>query len=80
MLWAVEGTRSHAAGLTRVLHQAGAEIVEVDRPTRSARRNGKSDPIDARLASRSALANDIRRQPRADGAREAAQLLLVLRV
>ena len=79
VLWAVEGTRSHGAGLTRVLHQADAEIVEVDRPTRRARRNGKSDPIDALLAARSALANDIRRQPRADGAREAARLLLVER-
>ncbi len=79
VLWAVEGTRSHGAGLTRVLHQAGADIDEVDRPTRRARRNGKSDPIDALLAARSALTNDIRRQPRADGAREAARLLLVER-
>jgi hypothetical protein len=34
-----------------VLHQAGAEVTEVDRPTRRARRNGKSDPIDALLAA-----------------------------
>ncbi len=79
VLWAVEGTRSHGAGLCRALATAGAQITEVDRPTRRARRAGKSDPIDALLAARAALAAGGIRQPRADGEREAARLLLVER-
>ncbi|GAY08699.1 transposase [Pseudonocardia sp. N23] len=42
-LWAIEGARSHGAGLSRALRAAEAVIVEVDRPTRRARRHGKSD-------------------------------------
>jgi transposase len=79
VLWAVEGTRSHGAGLCRALVAAGARITEVDRPTRRARRAGKSDPIDALLAARAALAASNVRQPRAAGDREAARLLLVER-
>jgi transposase len=79
LLWAIEGTRSHGAGLCRALVAAGAQITEVDRPTRRSRRAGKSDPIDALLAARAALAASHVRQPRADGDREAARLLLVER-
>jgi transposase len=79
VLWAIEGTRSHGAGLCRALATAGAQITEVDRPTRRARRAGKSDAIDALLAARAALAAGGIRQPRADGEREAARLLLVER-
>jgi len=79
LLWAIEGTRSHGAGLGRALGAVDARVSEVDRPTRRARRAGKSDPIDALLAARSALAADEVRQPRIDGAREAARLLLVER-
>jgi transposase len=79
VLWALEGTRSHGAGLTRALHAAGAAVTETDRPTRRARRAGKNDPMDALLAARAALARDQIRQPRTDGAREAARLLLVER-
>ena len=79
VLWAVEGTRSHGAGLHRALVDTGASVTEVDRPTRRARRNGKSDPIDALLAARAALAKDDIRQPRVDGSREAARLLVVER-
>src|SRR2546421_8835466 len=49
LLWAIEGTRSHGAGLGRALREAGAQTTEGDRPTRRARRNGKSDPMDALL-------------------------------
>jgi transposase len=77
--WAIEGTRSHGAGLCRALAAVGAQITEVDRPTRRARRAGKRDPIDALLAARAALAADYVRQPRTDGDREAARLLLVER-
>lgn len=45
----VEGTGSFGAGLTRHLHRAGINVVEVDRPNRRARRTrGKSDEVDAR--------------------------------
>lgn len=52
----VEGTGSYGAGLARFLRAAGAEIVEVDRPSRQARRrSGKPDPLDAIEAARAAL-------------------------
>jgi transposase len=79
LLWAIEGARSHGAGLCRALRAAGASITEVERPTRRARRHGKSDAMDALLAARAALATDRVHDPRADGAREAARLLLVER-
>jgi transposase len=79
LLWAIEGARSHGAGLGRALRAAEAVIVEVDRPTRRARRHGKSDAMDALHAARSALAAERVHDPRADGAREAARLLLVER-
>lgn len=44
----VKGTNSSGAGLTRHLHEAGIEVVEVIRPARPARRmRGKFDEIDA---------------------------------
>jgi hypothetical protein len=79
LLWAIEGARSHGAGLCRALRAAGASITEAERPTRRARRHGKSDAMDALLAARAALATDGLHDPRADGAREAARLLLVER-
>jgi transposase len=38
IVWSVEGTRSHGAGLTRVLRQADQRVIESDRPQRAARR------------------------------------------
>jgi transposase len=53
----VEGAASYGAGITRALTAAGIAVVEVDRPTRSARRRaGKSDRIDAYHAARAVLA------------------------
>jgi len=45
----VEGTGTYGAALTRQLRAtADVQVVEVDRPDRSARRaHGKSDPLDA---------------------------------
>lgn len=44
----VEGAASYGAGITRALTVHGIEAVEVDRPTRSARRRkGNSDKLDA---------------------------------
>ena len=52
----VEGTGTYGAGLARHLREAGMLIVEVDRPDRRARRaHGKSDPLDAYSAARTAL-------------------------
>jgi transposase len=45
--FAVEGAGSYGAGLVRVLVDHGEWVVEVDRPTRPARRGGKSDALDA---------------------------------
>ena len=46
--WAIEGTGGHGAGLSRHLLESSELVVELDRPKRSARRNGaKSDPLDA---------------------------------
>ena len=56
LLAGVEGTNSYGAGLTRVLQAAGISVVEVNRPDRAARRRrGKSDPLDAYAAARTAL-------------------------
>lgn len=52
----VEGTGSYGAGLARYLQGNGVEVVEVNRPNRQLRRQrGKSDPVDAESAARSAL-------------------------
>jgi transposase len=54
--WAIEGTGSYGAGLTRFLQARGEEVLEVDRPRRVRRRMGaKSDPLDAVRAAREAL-------------------------
>ena len=55
-LWAVEGAGSFGAGLTVMLQQQGAWVVEVGRPKRPAHRSGaKSDALDAVRAAREAL-------------------------
>lgn len=38
LLWAVEGTRSHGVGLTRLLQQAGHHVIEAGRLKRVQRR------------------------------------------
>jgi len=80
LVWAVEGTRSHGAGVTRALRTAGQIVLEATRPPRAARRpGGKSDPKDAVHAARAALANTHHAEPRADGPREALRMLLGVR-
>lgn len=55
----VEGTASYGAGFTRAVIAAGIEVVEVTRAVKSTRRlKGKSDPLDAYAAARTALAGD----------------------
>lgn len=77
--WAIEGTNSHGAGLTRFLNQ---ELVfEVDRPKRPKRRHGaKSDHIDAVRAAREALGRPHNAIPRATtGPRAMLQALMTTR-
>lgn len=53
----IEGTGVYGAGLARHLAAEGVQMVEVDRPDRKTRRfAGKSDPLDAEAAARTALA------------------------
>jgi transposase len=80
LMWAVEGARSHGAGLSRLLLAAGQLVVEAGRPERVGRRpGGKSDPIDAYQAARQALTATHHAAPRGDGDREALRILLVAR-
>lgn len=77
----VEGTGTYGAALTRHLREAGAVVVEVDRPDRRARRaQGKSDPLDAYSAARAALSGAASVVPKLrDGRVEAIRALRVAR-
>jgi transposase len=78
--WAIEGANSYGAGLARFLTERGEWVIELDRPARSARRNGaKSDELDAVRAAREALAREHLAQPRADGERAALSVRLTAR-
>ncbi|MFC5188162.1 IS110 family RNA-guided transposase [Actinomadura harenae] len=77
----VEGTGAYGAGLARLLHDQGITVVEVDRPDRKTRRfQGKSDPIDAVQAAKTALAGERTGTPKQrDGRIEALRNLRVAR-
>lgn len=77
----VEGTGSYGAGLTRLFHERKIEVVEVDRPNRRTRRSqGKSDPIDAIEAAKTAAAHQRNGTPKQrDGRVEALRNLRVAR-
>lgn len=76
----VEGTGAYGAGLARFLAHQGVAVIEVDRPNRQARRRqGKSDPLDAIEAARSALSGRSGLAKSKDGAVEAIRVLLVAR-
>jgi len=78
--WAIEGTGGHGAGLTRHLLESSELVVELDRPKRSARRNGaKSDPLDAIRAAREAMARPRLGTPRSGSERQALSVLLTAR-
>ena len=56
-VWAIEGTGSYGAGLTRYLADSGERVLEVSRTPRGERRlAGKDDSLDAARAARAALA------------------------
>jgi transposase len=75
----VEGTGAYGAGLARFLRAVGVAVIEVDRPSRQARRrHGKSDPIDAVEAARAALSGRARAVAKtANGNVEAMRVLLI---
>jgi len=78
--WAIEGTGSYGAGLTRHLQVGGEEVLELDRPKRPPRRMGaKSDDIDAVRTARDALAREINATPRQGSERAALSVLLTAR-
>lgn len=54
-VWSVQGTGNYGAGLTAHLQELGGTVIEIERPNRPARRNGKSEPIDAVRGAREAL-------------------------
>jgi transposase len=72
----VEGTGCWGAGLARWLRQEGLVVVEVDRPSRRARRrHGKSDTIDAVAAARAVQSGEALGTPKAaDGDVEAIRM------
>lgn len=77
--WAIEGTGSYGAGMTRFLAGQGEQVMEAPRPSRSDRRDGKSDELDAIRAARSVIAGHSLARPRANGTREALRLLVSTR-
>ncbi len=56
--FAVEGTGSYGAGLTRFLSRNGERVFEVGRLPRERRSGGKTDALDAVRAARSVLAQE----------------------
>jgi transposase len=76
--FAVEGTGSFGAGLTRYLTARGERVLEVGRLRRE-RRGGKTDALDAIRAARGVLAQSRPATPRASGEREALRALMAAR-
>jgi transposase len=77
--FAVEGTGSFGAGLTRFLTGRGERVLEVGRLRRERRSGGKTDALDAIRAARSVLAQERPATPRAGGERQALQALVAAR-
>jgi transposase len=78
---AVESTGSYAVGLVRYLREHGVRVLEVNQPhAHTRRRRGKSDPLDAEMAARLALAGKATTVPKqTDGIVESIRLLRVAR-
>src|SRR5207247_5325062 len=77
--FAIEGSGSFGAGLTRFLSGKGERVLEVGRLRRERRSGGKSDALDAVRAARSVLAQQRPATPRAGGERQALQALVAAR-
>jgi transposase len=79
-VWAIEGTGSYAAGLTRFLAGRGERVLEVERPKRAGSRSRlKTDRLDAIRAARLLLAGERLATPRSGGRRESLRALLTTR-
>jgi transposase len=77
--FAIEGTGSFGAGLTRFLTGRGERVLEVSRLRRERRSGGKTDALDAIRAARSVLGQQRPATPRAGGERQALQALVAAR-
>jgi hypothetical protein len=77
--WAIEGTGSYGAGLTRFLVARGERVLEVGRLRRERRSHAKSDALDALATARSVLGQTKLASPRSGGKREALRALMVAR-
>lgn len=77
--FAVEGTGSYGAGLTRFLSRSGERVFEVGRLRRERRAGGKTDALDAVRAARAVLAQERPATPRSSGEREALRALMAAR-
>jgi transposase len=77
--FAIEGTGSFGAGLTRLLVGQQEHVVEVSRLRRERRSGGKTDALDAIRAARSILAQTRPAEPRTGGEREALRALMAAR-
>ena len=77
--FAVEGSGSFGAGLSRFLTERGEQVFEVSRLRRERRSGGKTDALDAVRAARSALVQKRPATPRSAGEREAVRALIAAR-
>ena len=77
--FAIEGTGSFGAGLTRFLLDHGEQVFEVGRLRRERRSGGKTDALDAVRAARSVLGQKRPAMPRSNGEREALRALMAAR-
>jgi transposase len=77
--FAIEGSGSYGAGLSRFLVASGALVYECERPRRRTRGRAKSDLIDAALIGRRLLSGEGLSRPRGGGVREDLRLLLAER-
>ena len=77
--FAIEGTGSFGAGLTRFLTDQGEQVYEVGRLRRDRGSGGKNDSLDAIRAARSVLGKTRAATPRSTGEREALRALMAAR-
>ena len=78
---AIESTGAYAAGLVRYLREHDIKVLEVNQPhAHTRRRRGESDPIDAEMAARLALAGKATTVPKqTHGIVESVRLLRATR-
>ena len=77
--FAIEGTASFGAGLSRFLLERDEQVFEVGRLRRERRSGGKTDALDAIRAARSVLTQERGALPRSSGEREALRALMAAR-